>query len=238
MTQAGILQDTRNVIGPHGPARLGHEILSLLGRMVPVAGSCFYDVDSDMVATHHYMQNLGEKWLGAYQDCFFEYDPLHPSHYADGQTTIATFNMNANVRDWRAREYASNFLIPQNTPYQLEIYFRSADRIIAGASLMRRREMGCFTDGDVDLLQRLVPFVEFTVGWTGRNAVQDKLAMFGLSPREREIADLVAQGLSNKEICRDLDLELPTVKTYMSRIFTKTGVRTRTELLSRLFLNG
>ncbi len=221
-------------VAVHG--RLGNEILSLLGRVIPIAGSCFYEVDNNLVATHHYMQNLEEKWLGAYRDCFFEYDPLHPSRYAEDCTTIARLHMNAEGCDRRAKEYLANFLIPQDTPYQLEIYFRSAGRIVAGASLVRRREMGGFTDEEVNLLERIVPFMEFSVRWISDNLPEDRLETFGLSPRECEIAGLVVHGLSNKEICRHLGLELPTVKTYMSRIFAKTGVRTRTALLNQLFL--
>jgi two-component system, NarL family, nitrate/nitrite response regulator NarL len=56
-----------------------------------------------------------------------------------------------------------------------------------------------------------------------------------LSKREEQILRLVAQGLSNKEIGRELDLQEKTVKHYMTNILQKLQVRNRVEaaLLAR-----
>jgi len=50
-----------------------------------------------------------------------------------------------------------------------------------------------------------------------------------LSPREREILDLLAQGLANKEIGAKLNLSPFTVKNHLARVFEKLHVRCRTE---------
>jgi DNA-binding NarL/FixJ family response regulator len=50
-----------------------------------------------------------------------------------------------------------------------------------------------------------------------------------LTPREREVMDLVAQGLSNKHIGLQLRLQEKTVKHHMTQILTKLGVTNRTE---------
>jgi two-component system nitrate/nitrite response regulator NarL len=52
-----------------------------------------------------------------------------------------------------------------------------------------------------------------------------------LSKREKEVALLVATGLSNREIYEKLTLSRHTVKNCLSRIFEKLGIRTRTELV-------
>jgi DNA-binding NarL/FixJ family response regulator len=54
-------------------------------------------------------------------------------------------------------------------------------------------------------------------------------AATALSPREREVLDLLAQGLSNKEIGAKLNLSPFTVKNYLARVFEKLHVRCRTE---------
>ncbi len=51
-----------------------------------------------------------------------------------------------------------------------------------------------------------------------------------LSPREREIVALIAEGLSNKQIARDLFIALATVKDHVHRILTKTGLPNRAAL--------
>lgn len=50
-----------------------------------------------------------------------------------------------------------------------------------------------------------------------------------LTTREEEILQLVAEGLSNKEIGRKLDLQEKTIKHYMTNILQKLNVRNRVE---------
>jgi len=57
-----------------------------------------------------------------------------------------------------------------------------------------------------------------------------------LSPREQEIVTLVSMGNTNKEIADKLFLSPDSVKTYLKRIFVKTGVSSRTELVYKLSL--
>jgi DNA-binding NarL/FixJ family response regulator len=53
-----------------------------------------------------------------------------------------------------------------------------------------------------------------------------------LNRREQEILNAAILGLTNLEIARQLNLALPTVKNYMSRIFEKLNVRNRAEAIS------
>jgi DNA-binding CsgD family transcriptional regulator len=55
-----------------------------------------------------------------------------------------------------------------------------------------------------------------------------------LSQREREVAALVSTGASNKEIARQLDLSTKTIKNVLTKVFVKTGTRSRTELAVHL----
>jgi DNA-binding NarL/FixJ family response regulator len=50
-----------------------------------------------------------------------------------------------------------------------------------------------------------------------------------LTEREREVAGLIAEGLSNKEIARKLTVSLNTVKIHVSRVLYKMGVHSRIE---------
>lgn len=51
-----------------------------------------------------------------------------------------------------------------------------------------------------------------------------------LSPRELEVAALIAEGLGNEEIGRRIHAALPTVKTYVSRIMDKLGALNRVQV--------
>ena len=55
-----------------------------------------------------------------------------------------------------------------------------------------------------------------------------------LTAREREVAELVAAGLANKEIASRLFVAVSTVEATLSKAYVKLGVRSRTELSNRL----
>jgi DNA-binding NarL/FixJ family response regulator len=59
-----------------------------------------------------------------------------------------------------------------------------------------------------------------------------------LTPREEQVVALVAEGLGNRQIARDLNLSEHTVKKYLFRIFEKLGVSSRVELVLYAVNNG
>jgi LuxR family maltose regulon positive regulatory protein len=59
-----------------------------------------------------------------------------------------------------------------------------------------------------------------------------------LSARERDILKLIAEGLSNKEIARNLAITPETVKTHVKHIFTKLNVEKRAQAVSRAQILG
>ncbi|MEE3919500.1 helix-turn-helix transcriptional regulator [Micromonospora sp. BRA006-A] len=54
--------------------------------------------------------------------------------------------------------------------------------------------------------------------------------MTDLSGRERQVADLVARGSTNKAIAEELFLSVKTVERHLSRIFDKLGLHSRAAL--------
>ncbi|MFJ4343643.1 helix-turn-helix transcriptional regulator, partial [Streptomyces sp. NPDC088915] len=56
----------------------------------------------------------------------------------------------------------------------------------------------------------------------------------GLSPREAEVAQLAASGLTNREIAATLHLSPRTVEQHIARAMRKTGALSRRDLAHRL----
>ncbi|MBE7325683.1 response regulator transcription factor [Nocardioides sp. Y6] len=59
-----------------------------------------------------------------------------------------------------------------------------------------------------------------------------------LTPREREVWLLVAQGLNNAEIAEELVVSLPTVKSHVAQLLRKTQSRDRVQLVVRAYTHG
>jgi DNA-binding NarL/FixJ family response regulator len=66
----------------------------------------------------------------------------------------------------------------------------------------------------------------------------NEAAIEPLTPRERDIFALVAKGLSNAEVASSSFVSETTVKTHLSAVMTKLGLRSRVQLVSFAWENG
>ncbi|MFV9457855.1 response regulator transcription factor [Rhodococcus sp. NM-2] len=55
-----------------------------------------------------------------------------------------------------------------------------------------------------------------------------------MTPQEKEVVRLIARGASNKEAAEELFVSIKTIQYHLTRIYTKVGVRSRTELVAML----
>ncbi|MEV6494060.1 helix-turn-helix transcriptional regulator, partial [Actinoplanes sp. NPDC051633] len=59
---------------------------------------------------------------------------------------------------------------------------------------------------------------------------RDPSTLLNLTPMERKVAELVAQGLSNKDVAAQCWVSPRTVAFHLRNVFTKLGVSSRTQL--------
>ena len=127
---------------------------------------------------------------------------------------VTTFNVDAYVYD-AFRAGASGFLLKDAPPAELVNGVRTVARGEALlAPTVTRALIGHFAE-------RLRP------GDPSRAAREDVVRT--LTPRELEVLQLIAEGLSNAEIAAALFITSETVKTYVSRILTKLDLRDRVQ---------
>jgi two-component system, NarL family, nitrate/nitrite response regulator NarL len=118
------------------------------------------------------------------------------------------------------------------------------------AALMRGAIGYCHTASDPALLKKAVEAIQKGEIWVGRRIIPHLLKelnslatrlqkdvtakpegnLDSLTPREREVAHLVGNGASNKEIARQLNITEKTVKKHLTVIFRKLGVSSRLRL--------
>ena len=124
---------------------------------------------------------------------------------------LTSFGAEPNVV--RALQHrAAGFVLKNSTPDELIGAVRAAHR------------------GDAYLspeITRLVLGMVSPIAAGRRSVAIERLAT--LTPREAEVLDLVAEGLSNADIGRRLSMSEPTIKTYVSRILTKLECTNRVQ---------
>jgi DNA-binding NarL/FixJ family response regulator len=99
--------------------------------------------------------------------------------------------------------------------------------------LLKQRAAARTSSSDADVAELSRQIAEIRSILTQRGAIAQTPAPMKLdfTPREQSVLDLVVDGLMNKEIARRLDTSVRNVEKYVSRLFSKTGTNSRTELV-------
>ncbi|WP_327425504.1 response regulator transcription factor (plasmid) [Streptomyces sp. NBC_01527] len=130
---------------------------------------------------------------------------------------VTTFNLDEYVYE-ALRAGASGFLLKDAPPTQLLQGIRT---VAMGAALL-----------DPEVTRQLVGKYATRIRPAG--APHD----IPLTPRELEVLRLIAEGLSNSEIAAALVISRETVKTFVSRILTKLGLRDRVQAVVYAYRQG
>ena len=130
---------------------------------------------------------------------------------------VTTFNLDEYVYE-ALRAGASGFLLKDAPPAQLLHGIRT---VATGAALLAP-----------EVTRQLVGKYAARI-----RPAEDRLDE-ALTPRELEVLRLIARGLSNSEIAATLVISQETVKTYVSRILTKLGLRDRVQAVVYAYRRG
>lgn len=128
----------------------------------------------------------------------------------------------------------------------MRIVFLYAIALAAGAALLAWLEYNYVTRVFAGEIYIPIIAAGFSAlgGWAGWRLTRRKnsptfekneaaIRSLGISAREYETLELLAEGLSNKEIARKLGVSPNTVKTHLARLYEKLGAARRTEAVGK-----
>ncbi|OCW23678.1 LuxR C-terminal-related transcriptional regulator [Pseudomonas sp. S3E12] len=209
----------------------GH-CLQAFTQLVPASQAAFYCVDRQLQARDFRLQGMSGEMHRDYLDNYRQFDPLQPRNCLSSGLAVVPLGFAMARQPLRDSRRYQDFLQRYGVVDVVEIVAHRADQPQAAISLLRTAEQGVFTPDQLAQLNALQALLQMAVA--NMQPCDDALA--GLTPRERQIAWLLRQGASNKQLALELDVGLPTIKTHLIHLFRKTGVSSRTELVAALFL--
>ena len=137
---------------------------------------------------------------------------------AKGMTIDRTQGYQAGVDDYIPKPFDPDELVAR-----VRNVVNRQERLLAEAAR--------FADIDVSQMAQQITEIKsmLTQGESGTSKPNNSIPSF--TPREASVLQLVAEGLMNKEIARQLETSIRNVEKYVSRLFIKTETSSRTELV-------
>ncbi len=136
---------------------------------------------------------------------------------AKGMTLDRTQGYEAGVDDYIPKPFDPDELIAR-----VKNVVRRQERLLAEAAR--------FADADVGQMAKQITEIRSMLA-QGESSASKDAELPNFTPRESSVLQLVAEGLMNKEIARQLETSIRNVEKYVSRLFIKTGTSSRTELV-------
>ena len=131
------------------------------------------------------------------------------------------------------------------TTFEQEDYIFGALRAGASGFLLKRTRpeeliaaVHTIADGDSLLSPSVTRRVIDRMARQPTPALADQAKLAELTPREREVLELIARGLSNREIASALVVEESTIRTHVKRILMKLGLRDRVQIVIFVYETG
>ncbi len=137
---------------------------------------------------------------------------------AKGMTIDRTQGYQAGVDDYIPKPFDPDELVAR-----VRNVVKRQERLLAEAAR--------FADTDVGQMARQITEIRSMLTQGEKSASEKNIIIPNFTPREASVLQLVAEGLMNKEIARQLETSIRNVEKYVSRLFIKTGTSSRTELV-------
>ena len=137
---------------------------------------------------------------------------------AKGMTADRTQGYQAGVDDYMPKPFDPDELVAR-----VRNVVQRQERLLTEAAR--------FANADVGQMAKQITEIKSMLSHGDKNNSRKDEYIPNFTPREASVLQLVAEGLMNKEIARQLETSIRNVEKYVSRLFIKTGTSSRTELV-------
>jgi DNA-binding CsgD family transcriptional regulator len=180
--------------------------------------------------------NMDPNNLANYDLYYQDHDPITFKLQARREPTLVTQVM--PQRELMRTEFFNDFLARDGLYWGVNAYSYVGEHNIGDVRIWRGRSRQNFDAHTLELLRLIEPAFTGALlrarGGAAFGDIREPATTLCLSVREFEIARMIADDLSDKEIAYRLGVGVSTVRTYLSRIFDKLGVRRRSGVASLL----
>ncbi|MGH6779237.1 MAG: helix-turn-helix transcriptional regulator [Bradyrhizobium sp.] len=217
------------------------KILDLLGAQY--FASYIWNTEADCFLNRVTL-NMSDSNLVTYEKYFQFCDPITPALQRRRRATAVSEIMPRRL--FLRTEFFNDFLAKDGLCYGVNYFAYIGNTNVGDLRIWRDSRRVDFSRRDLELLDMVGPAYANALRRAHLHegsmnpeivlsAALEKLSRrHGLTNRERTIYSSVLQGLSDKEIADTCGISLTTVRTHLKHVYEKTGVSSRTRLLSKL----
>jgi DNA-binding NarL/FixJ family response regulator len=214
--------------GGNGTA-FGLETVDAIAAAIPAEEVAYVEWrfgDSDVIRIAHHPEE--PPWLGDALAATCDSYPLRDVDHADSSEPLKISDVVSRTSFLNSPFYSA-VMRPLGREHELKVWL-PAPRGHARYFELERPPGRDFDERDRSLLSLLRPHLSrLRLRWERRPHLPS------LTERELDVLTLVAQGLTNREISRQLFISPATVRTHLEHIYDKLGVRSRAGAVSAAF---
>jgi DNA-binding CsgD family transcriptional regulator len=221
--------------------RLRRTLLEMLSELIPHDCS-FFDLGNresgktvffDAVA-----HRMDQKWIDLY---YSEYQDIDPIFWFFSQNHALVYRLTDYVNEAIRLDsaYYNKWYAPQNVYYSMGSMVSHEGTLYGSVNLWRSKACGDFTDEDMSIMEIINRHLSLYfanrfpkgISRNPQNNYTSTLAgIYRLTPREAEIANLIYEGRSIREISAALFITEDTVKKHTTHLYAKMKVDSRMRL--------
>lgn len=200
------------------------------GELVGATAWGFDLLDSQLQVIESDLRGLPDTFRDCYRQIGRKADRISQA-MIQHQIPVHTLSVQS-LRAWHQSELYQAVFRPYQMEHGMTAPIIGNGRVAGGIYFMRKQGLPAFNDRDLIQISALCQHLSVRLSAV-RFAIAPA-ALNQLTPREVDVVELVAQGLSNREIALKLHISRDAVKQVLKRIFQKLGVSARAEMVAKL----